>query len=173
MTKETTKNNVGRAKASGRSLPISTKFAIEVCGFIRYKNLQEAKRILEGTVKGTTPIPFKKAVHDLGHKKGIGPGRFPRNAAREILVVLKSLEANAQSLGLDTSRLKITHAVASFASRPTHGGRHRGLFKRTHVFVEAEESAPKLKKEEKKKSSKESKKNEKKEKSTKEKPEVR
>ncbi len=153
MAKETIKKTAQKAKASGRSLPISTKFAIEVCGFIRYKNLQEAKRLLEGTVAIKIPIPFKKAVHDLGHKKGIGPGRFPRNAAREILVVLKSLEANAQNMGLDTSRLKLTHAVASFASRPTHGGRHRGLFKRTHIFLEAEESAPKAKKEDKKKSS--------------------
>ena len=89
------------AKASGMSLPISTKQSIEICNFIRNKTLEKAKAILERVLEKKEAIPFKRFGSDTGHKRGaIGAGRYPQKTAKEILKVLDSVEANAQAKGL-------------------------------------------------------------------------
>ncbi len=125
----------------------------EVCAFLRYKRLQEAKKLLDEVLAMKRPVPFRRSVMDLGHKPGIGPGRYPIKACGEILRLLKSVEANAQAKGLNTSRLKIVHLVANKAPEPMHPGRHRRSFKRTHIEVivkEVKESAQIKKRAEKK-----------------------
>ncbi len=84
-------------------------------------------------------VPFKRFIQDLGHKAGMSAGRYPQKAAKEILRLLNSVEANAQVKGLDTSNLKIIKILANKASIPSTGRRHRGAAKRTHVEVEVRE----------------------------------
>jgi len=97
------------AKAVGRSLPISKKFTVEVCNFIRGKSITNAKKILENVVAGKQAIPFRRYNSDLSHKRGIGPGRYPKNVCNEVIQLIESVEANAQFKGLNTSNLKISH----------------------------------------------------------------
>ncbi len=132
------------AKVVGRALPISTKFAVEICSFIRHKNLSDAKKILQEVIELKRAIPFRRYKRDLSHKKEVGPGRYPKKASKEVLKLIESVEANAQFKGLNTSNLEIVHICAHKASRPWHYGRKRGRrMKRTHIEIIVEEKSSK------------------------------
>ena len=105
----------GVAKASGRDLRISPKAAREICKTIRNLRLDEARRFLQDVIDMKKPVPYRRYNKKVGHKTGIQgwcAGRYPVKAARELLKILNSLEANAEDQGLDVERLKIIHAVA-------------------------------------------------------------
>jgi len=124
------------ARAKGISLGISSKQSIEICSFIRGKKIATAKRMLEDVIAMKRAVPFKRFNHNIGHRKSMGPGRYPVKACSEILKVVKACEANAQFKGLNTSGLVIAHASADFASRPFHYGRQsRRKMKRTHIQI--------------------------------------
>jgi len=129
-------NKETMAKVVGRSLPISTRHTIEICSFIRGKNLQKAKEILEKAIKLEKPIPFTKFNKGIGHKPGMGPGRYPVKASTDVLMLLNSVESNAQFKGLNTSKLTITHIKATTASKAWHYGRQRRRkMKRTNIEI--------------------------------------
>ena len=136
MDKETT------AKVIGLDLPISTKHSIEICDFIRHRPITKAKKYLELVLEKKEAIPLKRFHKDRGHRRGnIGPGFYPEKATKEIISLLKGLEANAQNKGLNTTNLIISKAIANKASRPYRYGRKRGLkAKRTHIEIEAKET---------------------------------
>lgn len=127
------------AKVNGRSLSISTRHSIEICSFIRNRNLEEAKKMLNEVISFRRCVPFRRFNGGVGHKKKIGPGRYPIKAAKQINELLKSAEANAQFKGLGKN-LVIKHIKADFASRPWHFGRQRRTkMKRTNIELIVEE----------------------------------
>jgi large subunit ribosomal protein L22 len=130
------------AKAVGISMPVSYKHCVEICSFIRGKNVETAKKMLEEVIAIRSPVPFKKFTTDVGHRKGgIGSGRFPEKAATEIKKLIESAQKNAQFKGLSTSNLKITHISAKQGESGWHYGRHlRRRIKRSHVELILEES---------------------------------
>lgn len=128
------------AIAVGRSLPISTKTSVEICRFIRKRGLQDAKDALQRVINKKEAVPFTKYRKSVGHRKKMGPGRYPKKASMEILGLLKSVEANAQIKGLNTSNLIINHICCHKASRPLRHGRKRNRkVKRSHVEIIVEE----------------------------------
>lgn len=151
---------------NGRDLNISTKQAIEICNFLRGKNLLKCKQFLEAVIAGKRAVPFRRYTKDVGHKsRRLGPGRYPFKASQAILRLLESLEVNAQNKGLDTGALYLKEVVPNRASNVWHYGRQRRRrMKLTHVFMLAEEEVKKEKKKEtpKKEEKKEEKKVEKK-----------
>ena len=140
------------ARALGLALPISFKQSVEICSFIKNKNVNKAKKILQDVTEQRLAIPFKRYDHDLSHKKKIGPGRYPVNASKEFLKLIENVEANAQFKGLNTSSLLISHISAHKSGKAWHFGRKtRRRMKRTNVEIVVEET---LKKNEDKKESK-------------------
>lgn len=132
------------AKVEGRLLPISTKQAIEICNFIRGKEVDNAKKILERVIKKEVAIPFKRFNMDMGHKRKIGPGRYPKKASGEIIGLLESVNSNAQFKGLSTSNLIIKKICANKASSSWHFGRkRRRKMKRTNIEIVVEEGKAK------------------------------
>ena len=133
------------AKAKVNAISISTKHCIEICSYIRKKNMQKAKELLKLAIEKKRPIPFKKFTGDVGHRKGnLASGRFPVKACTEILKLLETVEANAQFKGLNTSGLIISHICANKASTPWRYGRHiRRKGKRTNIEVVVKECAEK------------------------------
>ncbi len=128
------------AKAVGRDLPISTKNSVEVCRFIKGRNVQVAKSMLLDVITLKRAVPYKRYTMDVGHKSGMASGRYPKKTSRGILQVLESAEFNAQFKGMNTARLYVTHIAAQKASTPMHGGRKRGQStKRTHIEVVLQE----------------------------------
>ncbi|RLE96917.1 MAG: 50S ribosomal protein L22 [Thermoprotei archaeon] len=103
---------INTAIAAGRDLRISYKDTVELLNAIRGKKLEEAKRILEDVIAMRRPIPYRRFYGKVGHRRGMGPGRYPVKAAKAVLKVLENAEANAEFKGLDTSRLWVVHAAA-------------------------------------------------------------
>jgi large subunit ribosomal protein L22 len=135
------------ARVVGRSIPISTKFSIEVCRFIRNKKTAEAKEMLKKVLGKKMAVPFKVYNKDLSHKRKIGPGRYPVKIVGEMIKLIESVEANAQYKGLNSSDLYISHVNAHLASRPWHYGRQRRRkSKRTHIEIVVEERKAEKKK---------------------------
>lgn len=130
------------ARAFGKSLPISFKQSIEICNFIRDKNVSYAKNVLSKVIEHKQAIPFKRFNDNMGHKKNIMAGRYPKSASMEILELINSVEANAQFKGLNTANLVITYLTANKASKVMHSGRKRSrLSKRTNVDIVVQEKA--------------------------------
>lgn len=143
------------AKALGRNLQISTKQSIEICNFIRGKSVKKAKEMLQKVSEKKMAVPFKRFNMDMGHKTGIGPGRYPHNASLEILYVIEQAEANAQFKGINTSNLVLSHISANNGTNSWRHGRRRVKSKRTNIAVMVEEKAPEEKKVKEKKAKKE------------------
>jgi len=137
------------ASAKAQNIPVSTKHSVEISRHLRYKKTTFAKSFLEDVIRLRKAVPFYRFDQDLGHKAGMAAGRFPQKAAKEFLRLVKSVEANAQSKGLNSSALKITKILANKASIPLTGGRHRRGTKRTHLEIEVREISAKKEKREK------------------------
>lgn len=130
------------ARAIGLALPISFKQSVEICNFIKTKKMDEAKKILQKVIEKKTAVPFKIYNWDLGHKKKVGPARYPEEASKEFIKLIEAVEANAQFKGLNTSNLVIAHISAHKASKAWHFGRHlRRKMKRTNVEIVVQEKA--------------------------------
>ncbi len=123
-------------------VPISLKKSVEVCNFIRNKNLARAKKLLEEVISMDTAVPFRRYVRGIPHRKGgIGPGKYPIKASGFILKLINSAEANAQFKGLKTSNLIIKQVSAKKAPTAMHTGRQRARkMKRCYVEVVVSES---------------------------------
>jgi len=154
IAKNNTKNSGHTAAARAMNLQVSTKHCIEICSSLRYKKTSFAKKFLEEVSSLKRAVPFRKFTRDVAHKAGMSSGRFPKKAAKEILKLINSVEANAQAKGLNTSNLKIIKILANRAAIPITGGRHRTGTKRTHVEVEVKEGKVEAKKQEVKKEKK-------------------
>lgn len=143
--KEQVKDKVAHvAKIRSNDLPISRKHSVEISSFIRNRKLTQAKSLLNLALKKKVAIPFKRYNRDVGHKKGIAAGRYPEKAITNFIMLLNSLETNAEFKGLDTKNLFITKVSASKGTSTWHYGRkRRRKAKRTNVVMEAMEKIQK------------------------------
>lgn len=127
--------------------PVSFKKSVEVCSFIRGKKVSSAIAALSKAALMEIAIPFRKFNRGgVGHRPGMGTGRFPVNACKQIINLLNDAQANAQHKGLDTGSLVIRHISAKKAEKSFHYGRkRRRLMKRTHIEVVLEQREIKAK----------------------------
>jgi large subunit ribosomal protein L22 len=111
-------DNIARAK--GNEFPTSPKHSIEIAAFIRGMKTGEAIEYLEDVVALKKPIPFKRFNRNVAHKRGLknwDAGRYPVKASEYFLKVLRSVEKNAEYIGLDTENLEIIVVSASRGRR--------------------------------------------------------
>lgn len=100
-------------KASRPIARVSLKDSIVIFKQIRNKKLEKAKNLL----------------NDLINQKRSLDGKYYTKTSKEILDLLESAQANAESLGLDTEKLFIKKAVANKSFRfmlPKSRWSHRG-----------------------------------------------
>ena len=115
------------AKALGKEMPVSPKFAREVAGMIRGMKVDVARQALEDVIDKKRAVPLKRYNKRVSHKPGVGPGRYPVKAAKAILGVLDSAASNAEYKGLDVSNMAIaTISVARGRTIPGHMPRAHG-----------------------------------------------
>ena len=108
---ETNKEKTARAQAY--ELHVSPKHCREICRAIRRMKVERAKAFLENVLVGKESVPFRRHNRDVGHRsgqRGWPSGRYPRNATRDILKLVKEVESNAEEKGLDADYLRIVHA---------------------------------------------------------------
>lgn len=135
------------AVVKGRNLGISTKHSVAICRLIRGKQVDKAMSLLTEVERMKRAVPMKG---ELPHRKGRGMerGRYPVNASKQFIKLLKQLVANASVNELDLEKGRI-ECKADRASRPYK--RFGDMkFKRTNVFLKLK--IPGLKEENKKKS---------------------
>ncbi|MFB6246757.1 MAG: uL22 family ribosomal protein [Candidatus Pacearchaeota archaeon] len=133
------------AIANGWDLPISPKYARDICKFIRGLPIEKAINKLEEVEKKVLAVPMKG---EYGHKKhakkfASGSGKYPQKATRELIKLLKNLSANSISNGLE--KPIISEARSNVGSRPMA---RFGMWKRkrAHVKLIAKEKSQKGKK---------------------------
>lgn len=123
---------------NSHSLPISTKHSVAVCKFIKNKKIENAMADLQEVINKKSAVPMKG---EIPHRKGkIMSGRYPKNAAKHFIKLLKTLTANANVNGLNNP--VISEAIANIAQRP-RGKAGRVKRKRTHVKIVAKEKSSK------------------------------
>lgn len=118
------------------SAPASKKQCMYICKFIMHKTIDQAIADLILVTKYKKIVPFKG---EIPHRKGPGmmSGRWPIDACKLFITMLKGLKGNAIANGMDLEKTKISFGMSNWASRPARsGGRN---FKRTHVLVKARE----------------------------------
>ncbi len=100
------------AKAYGYELHCSLKDSKNLAYAIRGMKTEDAKKYLEEIIIMKRPL---RAVFHNGkraHQKGIGPGSYPKKAARYLLKTVENAANNAEYKGFDTDNMKIAHISA-------------------------------------------------------------
>lgn len=139
VAKEKTKPVVKKTNAVAHSYNahLSTKTSAAVCRFIRGKNIDVAIKELEDVLAKKRALPMKG---EIAHQKGKGmmSGRFPKEASKHFIYLLKSLNVSATANGLENPI--ISEAVANIGARP-FGRFGRFRRKRTHIKLVAQDKA--------------------------------
>ena len=104
---------VSVARARGQELAMSPKKTYEVLNAIRGLDLERARKVLEDAIALKRAIPFRRYNQETAHKRGVGPGRYPKKVCEALIGILANAEANAEFQGLDTDRLFIKVAASS------------------------------------------------------------
>jgi hypothetical protein len=120
--------------ARGMNMSISTKHAMAICDFIRHRKIKDVIPELEQVVKLKRAIPMKG---EIPHRHGMMSGRYPVNASKAIINLLKGLDANARAS--EIFEPKIIFAKPDKASSP-HRRFGSRRFKRTNILLIAKEA---------------------------------
>lgn len=121
------------AVVSSVNLPISTKYSVAICKFVKGKKINIAIKDLEEVLKKKKAVPMKG---EIPHRKGIMSGRYPKKASENFIKLLKNLSANANVNEIDDPI--VFEAVANIGARP-YGRFGTMRRKRTHVKLVAKE----------------------------------
>ena len=129
------------AMANGFSLKISPKQSIYVCRVIRGKSPENAIKRLQDVIDEKRPVPM--AGLEVGHKKGRGlaGGKFPKNACKAIIEIVKQAGANAIVAGIESP--VITIAKSDRASAPYRKAGRKA--KRAHIHIEVRDKVSLIK----------------------------
>src|SRR5437763_17099667 len=87
------------ARAYGRDLPIAWKKSIELARKLRGRTVEKAREYLENVAALTQAVPMRTYGRWVAHKCGLGPARYPVQAAKAFLTILESAVANAERTG--------------------------------------------------------------------------
>ncbi|MGA8663464.1 MAG: 50S ribosomal protein L22 [Thermoplasmata archaeon] len=100
------------ARSRGNELPMSPKKTYEVLNAIRGLPVGRAETFLEEVIELRRAVPFRRYNQETAHKKGIGPGRYPKKVAKNVLALLRNARENAEYEGLDTDALFVKVAAS-------------------------------------------------------------
>jgi large subunit ribosomal protein L22 len=124
------KEKRNEAIVNGRNLAMGTKHSAAVSNFIRNKDIDTAIQMLEDVVLYKRAIPMRG---EIPHRKGMMSGRYPINASKIFIRLLKSLKSNAIAGELELEKFKI-YVMPNKAAR-AYKRFGQGRFKRSHVLI--------------------------------------
>ncbi len=131
------------ARSGATNMRISTKNSVEISRFIKGLAVDRAIECLEDVVTKKKAVPFKRFIKDQAHRKGgMGPGRYPVNAAIEFIKLLKNVKNNAEQKGFDAERLVVDNAQANLCGSSFHRGARsfgRRYSKSTNISITVKE----------------------------------
>ena len=100
------------SRALGVEIGVSPKHCREVCKMLVGKKVEDAKKYLQGVIDLKTAVPYTRFKMFLNPKPKVGPGRYPKNAAKAILRVIESAQSNAEYKGLEADNMRVKVAAA-------------------------------------------------------------
>jgi large subunit ribosomal protein L22 len=120
----------GSRLATARALnrDVHHKHCYQIARAVKGMYAGDAVEYLERVIKQEVAIPFTRRSRKgkggntmAGHRKGMGPGRYPRNASQEFIKLIESAMDNARQHheDIEPEDMTITHCAA-----------HRGQVKR-------------------------------------------
>lgn len=116
----------------GDSLHISHKYSYSICDAIRGKTIDKAINFLEQVILKKKAVPMNN--REIPHRKGnLMAGRYPQNATKAFIELLKQLKANSSVNNIENPY--ISSAIANRASRPFKRGGKKA--KRANVIIES------------------------------------
>mmetsp|Transcript_21181 Transcript_21181/g.21301 ORF Transcript_21181/g.21301 Transcript_21181/m.21301 type:complete len:190 (+) Transcript_21181:67-636(+) len=147
-------NATKAAKARASHIRVHYKHCREISKAIKGLNLLKAKKYLENVLKFKAAIPFTKYTggigrHSLG-KQYNAPGDkvgWPIKATKVILDLLRNVESNAETKGLDLEQVVLTHVQSNQAPKMrrrtyrAHGRINPYMSCPAHIELFAEEKA--------------------------------
>lgn len=106
-----TEKRTARARLTG--INASFKDLCEVCRSVRYQETDYAIAFLERAAEGEQAIEMPRHGKGRGHVRQLGgkQGGWPVKSAKIVLGVVKSANANANKLGIGTT--KVAHIIAN------------------------------------------------------------
>lgn len=110
------------SRALGSEISVSPKHCREVCKMLTGMKVEDAKKYLQGVIDLKTPVPYTRFKMFLNPKPKVGPARYPKKAAKEILRVLESAQSNAEYKGLESDNMRVKLAAA-----------HRGRIEKSYM----------------------------------------
>eukprot|EP01065_Artemidia_motanka_P025728 TRINITY_DN306_c0_g2_i3.p2 TRINITY_DN306_c0_g2~~TRINITY_DN306_c0_g2_i3.p2 ORF type:complete len:214 (+),score=64.17 TRINITY_DN306_c0_g2_i3:67-642(+) len=112
------------AKAKGSDLRVHFKNTWQVARRIRHMTLAKAQRYLVDVLAHKRCVPYIRFNHACGRtpqakewKEANGQGRWPRKSVELVQSLLKNCESNAESKGLETKNLCISHIQVNRAQK--------------------------------------------------------
>ncbi len=112
------------AKAYGYELHCSQKDSMNLARAIRGMKTEDAKKYLQEVIDIKRPLPAVFHNGKRAHQKGIGPGSFPKKAARYMLKTLENAENNAEYKGFDLENMRIS-SISAYHGRVIKGSMPR------------------------------------------------
>jgi len=120
---------------------VSYKSLNAVCNAIRYRNVNDAMRVLDQVIAMEMPILYKRYSKKIGARSELGgrKGRYPQKAAKEVKKVLANAVANAGNKGLSGESMFVVHASSNktviISRNPSRGSLAwgRGMYGRSSI----------------------------------------
>lgn len=142
VQKSKPKEKKSEAVVNGINLPISLKHSKYIGNFIKFFVIDDAISNLEKVSKKKLAVPMKGEIaHRKGKRlngKGMMSGRYPVNASKYFIKLLKTLKANSIANGLEIEKTIISEVIVNKGPDQMHRfGRTK--FKRTHVCIKSKE----------------------------------
>lgn len=118
----TAANPAKSASARGSFLRVSYKNTREACQAINGWNLKKAQKYLDQVLDHQRAIPFRRFNHSIGRTAqgkefGVTKARWPVKSVNFLKDLLKNAESNAETKGLDSEKLKISHIQVNQAPK--------------------------------------------------------
>lgn len=117
--------------------------------------LKRAKAFLNNVVNKKEAVAFNRFNGGVGRnpqiKTGSTQGRWPEKSARYLLDLLSNAESNAETAGLDTETLTVSHIQANMAPKlrrrtyRAHGRINPYMSSPTHIQLFLEQPADRVK----------------------------
>jgi len=153
------------AKASISYLRVHFKHCVNIAEAIKGQKLGKAQEYLQNVKKYTEAIPIRKYTggigrHAVAKQYGV-PGDkcgWPQKATQSFLDLLKNVESNAESKGLNIEDVTITHANVNQAPKMrrrtyrAHGRINAYMSSPAHIAIICEEKSDEVAKEKEEKS---------------------
>ncbi len=123
------------AVAVGKSLHMSLKQSMALGRFIKNRSIDGAIADLERVILLKKSVPMKG---EIPHRKGnMMSGRYPVEASKLFITILKALKGNATVNGMNLDNVRVYYASPSWAARPFRSGGRKG--KRVNLILKAKE----------------------------------